>query len=469
MALRYVFHSPVSAILVGMNDASAPELRWYRLTPDRLVLGLLAVEAFLLLSQWRCWFSLNQHKGWTVLTAIAAVGMTLLLLLIWPVVSLIFRRPFQYGLRSLLLLVAAVAIACSWLTTEVQRAKKQQEAVAVVKEAGGTVEYVLDPFEVPPRNCPAWLQRLFGADFFRTALVARIESDAGMEVLDALSDLRDLTLNGPAITDAGLVNLRSLDHLEELRFYGTKVTEAGLGPVGTLHHLRVLAPQKVTDSGLAHLQGLSGLRHLDLSNTEISDAGLVSLLSLKQLQELNVGNTAITDAAIDYFWRLPQLAVLDLSGTKVTDVGLKYLSQFSQLTSLRLNATMITDDGLAYLQRLGELEELSLDYTDVTDGGLYQMRGLSSLRVLSLKDTDVTDAGLRHLRKLSNLRELNIVDTHVTDDGLATLGQMSQLEQIDLWGAEDVTTAGLRRLQKALPNCEVGDSRVLASETITTQ
>ena len=33
------------------------------------MLGLLAVEGFLLLSEWFRWFPFNEHKGWTVLIA----------------------------------------------------------------------------------------------------------------------------------------------------------------------------------------------------------------------------------------------------------------------------------------------------------------------------------------------------------------------------------------------------------------
>ena len=55
--------------------ADAPKPRWYRLTPDRLVLLLLAVEGLLWLSERFCWFPFNQHKGWTVLIAVASVGV----------------------------------------------------------------------------------------------------------------------------------------------------------------------------------------------------------------------------------------------------------------------------------------------------------------------------------------------------------------------------------------------------------
>ena len=57
--------------------------RWYRLTPDRVVLGLLAVEGVLLLSEWFGWFAFNRHKGYTVLIAVAAVAGAMLLVLLW--------------------------------------------------------------------------------------------------------------------------------------------------------------------------------------------------------------------------------------------------------------------------------------------------------------------------------------------------------------------------------------------------
>lgn len=46
---------------------STAKRRWYHLTPDRLIFGLLAVEGFLLLSEHYQWFAFNEKKGRTVL------------------------------------------------------------------------------------------------------------------------------------------------------------------------------------------------------------------------------------------------------------------------------------------------------------------------------------------------------------------------------------------------------------------
>ena len=81
-------------------------------------MGLLAVEGLLLLSERFCWFAFNEKKGWTVLIAVAAVGLAGLFTLLWFAASLLFRWPFQFSLRSLLVLTEAVAIPCSWLATQ---------------------------------------------------------------------------------------------------------------------------------------------------------------------------------------------------------------------------------------------------------------------------------------------------------------------------------------------------------------
>ena len=91
----------------------ACKLRWYRLTPERLLMGLLAVEGLLLLSERFRWFAFNERKGWTVLIAVAAVGLAGLCTLLWFAVALLLRRPFQFSIRSLLVLTVAVAIPCS--------------------------------------------------------------------------------------------------------------------------------------------------------------------------------------------------------------------------------------------------------------------------------------------------------------------------------------------------------------------
>ena len=76
---------------------------------------------------------LGWHKGYAVLTGVAVVGVAMLLMLVWFAVALVFRRRFQFSIRSLLVLVVVVALPCSWMAVERQRAEKQRSAKTVFR------------------------------------------------------------------------------------------------------------------------------------------------------------------------------------------------------------------------------------------------------------------------------------------------------------------------------------------------
>ena len=66
-----------------MTVMTAHTHRWHHLTPDQLVIGLLVVQVFLLLSARFQWFPFNENKGWTVLIAIAVIGLAVVVMLLW--------------------------------------------------------------------------------------------------------------------------------------------------------------------------------------------------------------------------------------------------------------------------------------------------------------------------------------------------------------------------------------------------
>ena len=98
-----------------MIDPGQDKPRWYHLTPGRIVVGLLLVEGFLWLSERFRWFAFNEHRGWTVLIAAAAVGAALLAMLLWFAAAVVFHRRFQFSILSLMVLTVVVAVLCGWL------------------------------------------------------------------------------------------------------------------------------------------------------------------------------------------------------------------------------------------------------------------------------------------------------------------------------------------------------------------
>lgn len=243
----------------GQPDRQSPRPRWYRLTPDRFLIALLLVQGLLWLSERFRWFPFNEHKGWTVLIAVAVVCVAVVcvavvLLLLWFGVSLVLRRRFQFSIRSLLVLVVAVAVVCSWFGVKMQQARRQREAVEKASfavydhqfDANGTC--LPGPPEPPG---PPWLRNLLGLNF-----LADLRIFISLEATDA--ELRDLK--------GILTNLEVLD----------------------------LESTQVTDVGLVDLEGLTSLGFLDLSGTQVTDAGLVHLKGLTNLLKLWLGDTHVS-------------------------------------------------------------------------------------------------------------------------------------------------------------------------------
>ncbi len=66
------------------------------------------------------------------------------------------RRPYQYFLLPLLVMVVVVAISCGWFARETKEARQQREAVEAIQALGGYVVYDCDVDDVGP----AWLRYL---------------------------------------------------------------------------------------------------------------------------------------------------------------------------------------------------------------------------------------------------------------------------------------------------------------------
>ena len=113
----------------------------------------------------------------------------------------------------------------------------------------------------------------------------RFNSDASLSKLALLPPQRRLFLYGEKITDTGLAHLQGQTELQTLELTNTGVTDAGLVYLQNLTHLRDLSFSnwsgeivKITDAGLAHIKGLTKLRTLRIgSNTMTTRAGVAEL------------------------------------------------------------------------------------------------------------------------------------------------------------------------------------------------
>ena len=315
------------------TNSVAPNRCFYCSTPSLVLVALLALDTLLWLSERFQWFGFHEHRGWTVLIAVAAVGMSALVMLFWFAVTLIFRWRFQFSVRLLLVLIVAVAIPSSWLATEIRQGRKQREAVHAIEELGGTVGW-------DETSKPKWYPAILSDDLFRSAIRADIniprqgynplpDSTLGLEHLRALTQLRCLRINSTQMTAAKTQYLMGLGQLQELRMVYVEISDADLEIIGELAQLRRLHffGTDVSDAGLAHLSKLVRLESLGLYNTQVTDDGLASLEGMKHLRSLDLQWTRVTNAGLWRLAKLSELKALNLHGSQVTDDGLKKFQQ----------------------------------------------------------------------------------------------------------------------------------------------
>ncbi len=225
--------------------------RSFHLTPERVLLGLPSLWGVLFLLEHFQWL----RNGFSVLLALASMGMIVLFLFLWFAAALVFRWRFQFSLRTLCLVMFLACVGMSWVGVKMQQARRQKEAVAAIKELGGSVAYDYGVGQAQPTT-PKWLRSLLGDDF--------------------LANVVEVWLQSSKVTDVGLEHLKALPQLQVLSLENTTVT----------------------DTGLEHLKRLSHLYNLFLDNTMVTDDGLEHLKRLTQLHALSVGNTQVTDEGV---------------------------------------------------------------------------------------------------------------------------------------------------------------------------
>src|SRR5437868_15369750 len=108
-------------------DCKLGKTPWYTPTPAKFLFAVLVMQGVLFLSAHYRWFWFNELKGWTVLLAVAATVIVLMLLAGLVVVSCLFKSKSQFSLATLLLIVPVLGVPLGWLVREMDLAKQQRD------------------------------------------------------------------------------------------------------------------------------------------------------------------------------------------------------------------------------------------------------------------------------------------------------------------------------------------------------
>jgi hypothetical protein len=190
------------------------------------------------------------------------------------------RIRINLSLRALMVLVMVIGVGMGWYLRGV---RIQQDAVAAIKKAGGTVTYdwewsgynpnISDTLGRP--RAPKWLADCVGVDF--------------------------------------VANVVSVDMMRPWPKGSSKVDDETLAHVGRLGHLEILQlnDTAVTDAGLAHIKGLTALRDIEIRGTAVTDLGLAHLNGMKELRTLFIAWSLVSDHGVLELERaLPRIQIL---------------------------------------------------------------------------------------------------------------------------------------------------------------
>jgi Leucine-rich repeat (LRR) protein len=136
-------------------------------------------------------------------------------------------------------------------------------------------------------------------------------TDTGLEHLTALINLRRLTFGGNKLTDTALGFLRQMPQLEYLDIGGQQrtdsglwsltLTDAGMQSIGLVTELRELRVEgrNLTARGLASLKPLAKLERLNLQGCKrVRDDAVPVLSSMQQLRVLDLKDSGISEPAV---------------------------------------------------------------------------------------------------------------------------------------------------------------------------
>ncbi len=114
------------------------------------------------------------------------------------------------------------------------------------------------------------------------------------------------------ITDAAMEQIRDLTQLRSILLYGTKVTDAGLVHLENMQEMDnlTLASKNFTDGAFPHITRIPNLRVLNMNRARITDKGIEQLHQMTGLKEVMLAETSVTKEGVQRLRQaLPQCEV----------------------------------------------------------------------------------------------------------------------------------------------------------------
>ena len=214
----------------------------------------------------------------------------------------------------------------------------------------------------------------------------------------------------------------------------------------------------IKDETVRRLTALPCVKNISVGGTRVTRACIPHLAKRPDLEELYLSSVPITDDDLAQLAGLTQLKALNIAGSQITDAGMKHLKGMRALRDLGIDSTMLSGACLDDLAAL-PIQYLNLNKTKVRGrDALSKLSKLTELKDVRLEGLLITDDDLNGLIECRSVEKIWLRDNRITDKGLEILAQMKWLRELGLAYHNPetaITPAGIERLRKALPNCNI--------------
>lgn len=367
------------------------------------------------------------------------------------------------------------------------------------------------------------MQRLATLPALKELKLGPIEADAdALQQLEKFPSLERLTIRLSESTDQDLRPIQLPASLKHLRIDGRKpITDRSvlkcLTTCDQLESLVLGLPLRLEGNGLTELRQHEKLRSLSLRILSVGDTALASLRSLTQLTRLTVSvrsdrpdnpdlptlmsaldghpnlstlkvgaivhrdkpkrriNVALpklkrascyvgtqeqwaSEIVAAHFGQLTTLEELELTWMHLSDNGLRHFERLGNLKKLKFNAAPGTK--LTSLRKLSKLEHLQINNLDsLADEGLADLSHLTSLKSLALIWAGGEVTSFAKFAAFNDLEALDLSNARLANDQMVgALTQLDRLKRLNISGTQ-ITADGVKRLRKALPQCNITTER----------
>lgn len=176
---------------------------------------------------------------------------------------------------------------------------------------------------------------------YRKHMLADDIYDNTLSFIDELTSIFQIDLPAP-VSQASIEHLSKLANLKVLGVARTQITGDGLRKLPQLPHLRVLKMSMIKDARVAlpALRQSKTLKTLKIAADDLRDSDLKNISGIKSLEVLTLrDNPKITDMGLTHLAELPALRVLSLDGCKITPDAIKKLSRLNVREALSLDVS----------------------------------------------------------------------------------------------------------------------------------